>query len=80
MTTATRERGPVAASYPPRLMRREQAARYLGMSPSKFDQLVKDGRITAPARIDGMALYDRHILDADADNLLHAPMATNSWD
>ena len=78
--TTTRERAPVADQYPPRLMRREHAARYLGMSPSKLDQLVKDGRITAPARIDGMALYDRHILDADADNLLHAPMATNSWD
>jgi hypothetical protein len=55
--------------YPPRLMRREAAARYLGMSPSKFDQLVKDGTLPSPARLGGMSLYDRHRLDAAADDL-----------
>ena len=68
-----------ADSYPPRLMRREVAARYLGMSPSKFDHLVEDDRLPRPARIDGMALYDRYLLDAAADDLLHAASA-NSWD
>jgi hypothetical protein len=30
--------------YPPRWMRRIEAARWVGMSPTKFDQLVKDER------------------------------------
>lgn len=34
------------------------------MSPSKFDQLVKDGQFPKPKVIDGVAIWDRHQLDA----------------
>jgi predicted DNA-binding transcriptional regulator AlpA len=50
--------------YPPRWMRRLEAARWVGMSPTKFDQLVKDGRLPAPKTIDGLVLWDRYRLDA----------------
>jgi hypothetical protein len=49
--------------YPPRWMRRAEAARWVGMSPSKFDQLVKDARLPAPKTIDGIVLWDRYRLD-----------------
>ena len=50
--------------YPPRWMRRTEAARWVAMSPSKFDQLVKDGRLPPPKMIDGVILWDRYRLDA----------------
>jgi len=50
--------------YPPRWMRRVEAARWVALSPSKFDQVVKDGRLPAPKTIDGVVLWDRYRLDA----------------
>lgn len=50
--------------YAPRWLRRLEAARWVGMSPSKFDQLVKDGQFPKPKVIDGVAIWDRHQLDA----------------
>jgi hypothetical protein len=43
----------------PRGLRREGAATYLGISPSKFDQGRKDGKIPAPRNFLGVALYCR---------------------
>jgi predicted DNA-binding transcriptional regulator AlpA len=37
---------------------REGAAYVLGISPSKFDELVKDARMPAPRVIDGRVLWD----------------------
>jgi hypothetical protein len=52
------------AAIEPRGLSRVEAARYLGISPSKFDELRKDGRI-GPARvIDGRKVWDVHDLDA----------------
>ena len=67
MTTATRERPPVA--YPPRGMRREDAARYVGVSPTKFSQWVADGLMPEGRRVEGVTLWDRLALD-DAMNAL----------
>lgn len=33
---------------PRRGLRREEAARYVGISPTKFDELVTDGRMPEP--------------------------------
>jgi predicted DNA-binding transcriptional regulator AlpA len=49
--------------YAPRWLRRIEAARWVGMSPSKFDQLVKEGRLPQPKTIDGIVVWDRHLLD-----------------
>ncbi|MBM3090264.1 hypothetical protein GFB56_05480 [Ensifer sp. T173] len=51
-------------SYPPRGMRREEAARYVGVSVTKFDQMVSDRRMPRPKRIDGCVVWDRIMLDA----------------
>jgi len=49
--------------YPPRGMSRDEAARYIGVGTTKFDQMVKDGRMPKPKRIDGRTVWDRIKLD-----------------
>ena len=48
----------------PRGLSREQAAEYIGVGPTKFDQMVADGRMPMPKRIDGRVVWDRHQLDS----------------
>lgn len=50
-------------SYPPRGMSRDESARYIGVGSTKFDELVKDGRMPKPKRLDGRAVWDRMALD-----------------
>jgi predicted DNA-binding transcriptional regulator AlpA len=51
-------------SLPPRGLNRVQAAAYIGVGVTKFDQMVADGRMPGPKRIDGRVLWDRYALDA----------------
>lgn len=45
--------------------RREQAADFVGVSTTKFDKLVSDGRMPQPFRIDGCTLWDgRDLIEA----------------
>lgn len=50
-------------AYPPRGMARAEAARYIGVGTTKFDELVADGRMPKPKRIDGRKVWDRVALD-----------------
>lgn len=50
-------------SLAPRGLSRVQAAEYIGISPSKFDELVRDGRMPRAKRIDGRTVWDRLQLD-----------------
>ena len=45
-------------------MRAPRAAAYLDMGKSKFLQLVSEGRLPQPVRIDGITAWDRFDLDA----------------
>lgn len=65
-------------SYPPRGLSREEAARYVGVSATKFDALVKDGRMPPPKRIDGRVVWDRRRLDEKFDELDDS--GHNPWD
>lgn len=47
----------------PRGLSRVEAARYIGISPSTFDKLVKDRRMPEPKRINARAIWDLHELD-----------------
>ena len=49
--------------------RRQEAAEFIGVSPSKFDELVRDGRIPPPFSIDGCRVWDVYELHAAFDNL-----------
>ena len=47
----------------PRGLARAQAAAYIGVGATKFDEMVEDGRMPKPKRIDGRTVWDRHRLD-----------------
>ena len=55
-------------AYPPRAMRADRAAAYLGMSQSAFLRLVEEKLMPAPVKIKGMTTWDRLELDAAYDN------------
>src|SRR4051812_3274623 len=46
-------------AYPPRGLSRDEAARYIGVGATKFDEMVKDGRMPKPKRLDGRTVWDR---------------------
>lgn len=54
----------------PRGLRREQAAAYVGVGTTKFDEMVGDGRMPSPKTIDARRVWDRFRLDACFDNLM----------
>lgn len=50
--------------YPPRGMNREVAAEYVGVGTTKFDEMVADGRMPRPKRVDGRVIWDRLKIEA----------------
>jgi predicted DNA-binding transcriptional regulator AlpA len=50
-------------SLPPRGLSRVHAAAYVGVSPSLFDEMVRDGRMPKPKRINGRVVWDRLEVD-----------------
>lgn len=48
---------------PPRGLSRVEAARYVGISPTLFDQMVGDCRMPKPKRINARKVWDRLELD-----------------
>lgn len=58
-------------SYPPRGLSREEAARYVGVSARKFDELVKDRRMPKPRQVDARTVWDRVEIDMAFSSLPH---------
>jgi len=56
-----------------------QAATYIGVSPTKFDEMVADSRMPKPKRIDGRVVWDLRRLDLAFDALPDEHTA-NPWD
>ena len=50
-------------------LRRADAANYVGLGVNKFDELVKDGRMPRPKKIDGAIVWDIKMLDVYFDAL-----------
>jgi hypothetical protein len=72
---------PLPLSLPPRGLSRVMAAYYLNLSPGKFDQLVADGRMPPPKRVDGRKIWDRLAIDAAFDSLPDdGETLDNPWD
>jgi len=63
----------------PRGLQREVAARYIGVGLTKFDEMVRDGRMPGPKRVDGRKVWDRRALDMAFDSLPDETPA-NDWD
>jgi predicted DNA-binding transcriptional regulator AlpA len=66
-------------SLAPRGLSRAQAAAYVGVSPSLFDEMAADGRMPGPKRINSRVVWDKIRLDA-AFEALPDDQARNSWD
>jgi hypothetical protein len=49
-------------SLPPLGLSREAAAEYIGVSPSKLDDMVRDGRMPPPIAIDARRVWDRELI------------------
>ena len=54
-------------SCPPRGLSRDEAARYIGVSVTLFDQMVRDRRMPVPKKINARLVWDRIRLDAAFD-------------
>ena len=63
----------------PRGLSRVQAAEYIGVGVTKFDEMVSDGRMPRPKRIDGRTVWDRIRLD-EAFDALDNKAAKSEWD
>ena len=68
-----------AAWRPRRGLRRADAAHYVGVSPSKFDRLVADGRMPPPIKLDGCTVWDMRQLDRAFDVLAQETEDANPW-
>ena len=65
---------------PRRGLSREEAAMYIGVSPSKFDELVADGRMPGPMKIDSRNVWDIRRLDLAFDVLSEENRARDTWE
>ena len=63
----------------PRGLKREQAAHYVGVGASLFDEMVTDGRMPPPKRINARVVWDRYQLD-EAFEALPGDEQINPWD
>ena len=66
-------------SCPPRGLRRGQSADYVGVKPTLFDEMVADGRMPKPKRINTKTVWDRQALD-EAFAALPSDEDANPWD
>lgn len=69
-----------AIIMPVRGLRAPDAARYIGMSESKFLEMVADGRLPCGFTIDRMRVWDIRDLDAAFDVLKHPNGRSNHID
>lgn len=67
-------------SLPPRGLTREQAAAYIGVSPSLFDEMVRDGRMPKPKRFNARTVWDKQRLDLAFDAIDGDGTGENPWD
>lgn len=62
-------RAPDNLSYPPRGLSRDEAARYVGVGVTLFEEMVEDGRMPKPKRANSRVIWDRVALDAAFSDL-----------
>lgn len=65
---------------PRRGLSREEAAMYVGIGATKFDELVNGGRMPKPKRIDGRKVWDVRKLDVAFEALPDEDGGGSSWE
>lgn len=75
-------RSSLPAGVLPRGLSRVQAAEYVGVGTTKFDELVSARRMPAPRKIDGRKVWDVREIDLAFEDLPidHGIAPKNSWD
>lgn len=68
------------ASLAPLGLARKQAAHYVGVSPSTFDRMIRDGLMPKPVRIYNRTVWDRRRLDAAFGALSGVRAGEDQWD
>lgn len=68
-------------NLPPRGLSRTEAAAYIGVSPTLFDLMVKDGRMPKPKQINSRTVWDVRRIDKFFDELPSddEPDAVDEW-
>jgi predicted DNA-binding transcriptional regulator AlpA len=66
-------------SLPPRGLSSVQASAYIGVSPSLFDEMVRDGRMPKPTRINARTVWDRVKLDEAFAALSDVDESDDPW-
>jgi len=65
----------------PRLIGREAAAAYVNVSPTTFDEMVRDGRMPRPKRLSARRKsWDIRALDVAVDDLEDCNNDNDTWD
>lgn len=54
---------PDAIAYPPRGLSHDEAARYVGLGVTKFDEMIAEGLMPKPKRLGKRVIWDRVSLD-----------------
>jgi predicted DNA-binding transcriptional regulator AlpA len=65
---------------PRRGLSREESAMYIGVSAGKFDEMIADGRMPGPVKIDSRKVWDIRSLDLAFDALSRENPTPNTWD
>jgi predicted DNA-binding transcriptional regulator AlpA len=58
---------------------RVDAAHYIGISPTTFDSMIKEGLMPKPVRFRTRTIWDRKALDSAFDAMIE-PSDENPWD
>ncbi len=66
-------------ALPKRGLSRAEAAGYVGVGVSKFDEMVDDGRMPKPKRVDARKLWDVRQLDMAFEALPDDDGGGSSW-
>jgi hypothetical protein len=67
-------------TLPRRGLRRSEAAAYIGVGTTKFDELVQRGLMPEGIKIDGVRLFDIRDLDQSFDRLKSSSDCHNPFD
>jgi predicted DNA-binding transcriptional regulator AlpA len=65
---------------PRRGLSRTESAMYIGISATKFDELVTSGTMPGPVKIGGRKIWDIRDLDLAFDALPTEDSTPNSWE
>jgi hypothetical protein len=61
-------------------LNREEAAEYVGIGVTMFDELVGEGTLPQPIHLRSRKVWDIKVLDLALDRLSAQPMGGNPWD